>query len=261
MKINFSKYQGTGNDFIMLNNLKGIYDELSIPQIQFLCDRKFGIGADGLIKISNTINADFEMDYYNSDGSKSFCGNGARCSVKFAESIGLDVFKTSFLAIDGRHQASLSEETVSLKMNDVRQIKIVKNDFEIYTGSPHYIKFVENSLDVNVVEEGKKIRYAMEYNEKGINVNFVEILSENELEVATYERGVENETLSCGTGVVASAIAYASMKNLKGNHLIRIHTKGGKLYVSLQVNPDGSFFNINLIGPATFVFEGEIEVE
>lgn len=260
MNIYFYKYQGTGNDFIMLDNLDGQYDELSIPQIQFLCDRKFGVGADGLIKISKASDADFEVDYYNSDGSKSFCGNGARCSVKFAHFLGLDVSKTRFLAIDGHHEASLQESIVSLKMIDVREIKTIGNDLELFTGSPHYIRFVDNSLNLNVVEEGRKIRYTMEYQEEGINVNFVEILKENELEVATYERGVEDETLSCGTGVTAAALAYAKKQNLSSDQLVYIHTKGGKLSVSFQVNPDGSFSNVHLIGPAEFVFEGEIEL-
>lgn len=258
MKIHFSKYQGTGNDFILLDNLNGQYDSLSIPQIQFLCDRKFGIGADGLIKISKANNADFEVDYYNSDGSKSFCGNGARCSVKFARSLGIDVTNTNFLAIDGHHEASLENQLVSLKMIDVNKINKIANDFELYTGSPHYIRFVENSLDINVFEEGRKIRYTMEYNEEGINVNFVEIIGANELEVATYERGVEDETLSCGTGVVAASLAYASQQKLSGFQKTQIHTKGGKLSVSFQVNPNGSFSNVFLIGPAEFVFEGEV---
>lgn len=260
MRLHFYKYQGTGNDFIMLNNFDGKYDQLTIAQIQFLCDRKFGIGADGLIKLNKAIDANFEVDYYNSDGSKSFCGNGARCSVKFAHFLGVDVTKTLFFAIDGHHEASLQNDIVALKMIDVREIKCISNDFELFTGSPHYIRFVENSLDLNVVKEGRKIRYSMEYQEEGINVNFVEILAENELEVATYERGVEDETLSCGTGVTAAALAYAKKENLSGDQLVRIHTKGGKLSVSFQINPDGSFSNVHLIGPAEFVFEGEIVV-
>lgn len=260
MKITFSKYQGAGNDFIMLNNFSGEYDHLSLEQINYLCDRKFGIGADGLIKINQSKIGAFELDYYNSDGSKSFCGNGARCSVAFVEKLGLDVSNISFLAVDGEHQASKKGELISLKMNDVNKIESIQEDFELSTGSPHYVRFVENSIDLNVFEEGRKIRYSIDYKENGINVNFVEILTENEIEVATYERGVEDETLSCGTGVVASAIVYIKKMNALGQHEIIVHTKGGKLKVSFNHSSKDLFQDIYLIGPAIHVFDGIIEI-
>lgn len=260
MKLKFSKYQGTGNDFIMLDNLSGQYDALTIPQIQYLCDRKFGIGADGLIKISKAKDYAFEVDYYNSDGSKSFCGNGARCAVAFVQTLGIDSKQVVFTAIDGLHEASKEKELISLKMNDVEGIKRISEDFELYTGSPHYIRFVENAVDFDVFNEGRKIRYSATYKEQGINVNFVEILNENELEVATYERGVENETLSCGTGVTAAALAYAQKVNLLGKHEILIHTKGGKLKVAFDRTSTTHFESIYLIGPAVHIFDGEIEV-
>ncbi|MES2589488.1 MAG: diaminopimelate epimerase [Bacteroidota bacterium] len=260
MKLKFSKYQGTGNDFVMLDNLSGEYNDLTLNQIQVLCDRKFGVGADGLIKLSKNSNGAFEMDYYNSDGSKSFCGNGARCTIAFAEKLGIDVSDVTFSAIDGIHQASKIDSLISLKMNDVNKIKSLSSDFELNTGSPHYIRFVENSLDINVYEAGRKIRYSVDYMENGINVNFVEILKENEIEVATYERGVEDETLSCGTGVVASALAYAKKVNLIGENEIIIHTKGGKLKVKFNCISENHFENIFLIGPAIHVFDGEMEV-
>jgi diaminopimelate epimerase len=261
MKLKFSKYQGTGNDFIMLDNLSGFYDLLSVPQIQFLCDRKFGIGADGLIKISKASEVEFEVDYYNSDGSKSFCGNGARCSVAFAQSLGINSNHVIFSAIDGLHEAQKKEDLVSLKMNNVHEIKEIVSDFELYTGSPHYIRFVDNTLNLNVFQEGRKIRYSPEYQENGINVNFVEELSEKELEVATYERGVEDETLSCGTGVTAAALAYAQKKGLYGKQEIRIHTKGGKLKVAFERTGEDDYVNIFLIGPAIHVYDGEIELK
>jgi diaminopimelate epimerase len=261
MKLKFSKYQGTGNDFIMLDNLSGFYDSLSVPQIQFLCDRKFGIGADGLIKISKASEVEFEVDYYNSDGSKSFCGNGARCSVAFAQTLGINSNHVIFSAIDGLHEAQKKEDLVSLKMNNVHEIKEISSDFELYTGSPHYIRFVDNTLNLNVFHEGRKIRYSPEYQENGINVNFVEELNDNELEVATYERGVEDETLSCGTGVTAAALAYAQKKGLYGKQEIRIHTKGGKLKVAFERTGEDDYINIFLIGYAVHVFEGEIELK
>jgi diaminopimelate epimerase len=260
MKIKFSKYQGTGNDFIMLDNLSGEYDSLTIPQIQFLCNRKFGIGADGLIKISKAENLAFEIDYYNSDGTKSFCGNGARCSVAFAQTLGINSNHVVFTAIDGLHEAQKKEEMVSLKMNNVLEIREKGEDFELFTGSPHYVRFVENSLDINVFQEGRKVRYSPEYQEEGINVNFVETLNSKELLVTTYERGVENETLSCGTGVTAAALAYAQKNELFGKHEILIHTKGGKLKVVFNRISDDEYFDVYLIGPAVRVFSGEIDI-
>ncbi len=267
MEINFSKYQGTGNDFVMLNNLRGEYSNLTVKQIEILCDRKFGVGADGLIKINASDGFAFEMDYYNSDGSKSFCGNGARCSVSFAESLGVDIEKVDFAAIDGKHEASKmpteSGKLISLKMNDVSEINSVNADFVLNTGSPHYIRFVENSLDIDVFEEGRKIRYSQPYNELGINVNFVEVLTEidsanHQIEVATYERGVENETLSCGTGVTAAVLAFAKKYNLTGENEVLVHTKGGKLTVKFNQISYDHFENIYLIGPAIHVFDGTI---
>lgn len=261
MIIKFAKYQGTGNDFIMLDNLSGKYEGLTIDQIQFLCDRKFGVGADGLIKISKSDEANFEVDYFNSDGTKSFCGNGARCSVAFAESLGISVDKVNFMAIDGMHSAMKENDLVYLKMSDVSEIKAIGKDFELNTGSPHYVRFVNNCLEIDVFEEGRKIRYSSEYQEEGINVNFVEELQNNEIEVVTYERGVENETLSCGTGVTAAALVYAIKNKLFGLHEISIHTKGGKLKVSFDRKGEQEFKEIFLIGPVQYVFSGEIDLQ
>lgn len=264
MKLNFSKYQGTGNDFIMLDNRSGRYDNLHLDQVRFLCDRKFGVGADGLIKISKDGNTAFEVDYYNSDGSKSFCGNGARCAVAFAEMLGVPASNIVFTAIDGLHEAQMKvvgkDKLIYLKMGNVHETHIKGPDFVIDTGSPHYIRFVPNSLDLDVVHEGRKVRYAPEYQEEGINVNFVEILADNEIEVTTYERGVEDETLSCGTGVTAAALAYAQQEKLFGKQVVKIHTKGGKLQVSFERTGDSDFVDIFLIGPAAHVFDGEIDL-
>lgn len=259
MEINFHKYQGTGNDFVMLDNLDGKYNHLTVDQIQLICDRRFGIGADGLICINKHENYAFEIDYSNSDGSKSFCGNGARCSVAFATSLGIDCESITFLAIDGEHQAKLTQKTIAIEMQNVIEVKEINGDFELNTGSPHYIRFIENSEILNVVDFGKKVRYSENYQENGINVNLVQ-QNGNAIHVETYERGVEDETLSCGTGVTAAAIACAYKEKQLGFNEYEITVKGGKLKVSFVLEDDFSFTNIWLSGPAEFVFKGKIHV-
>lgn len=260
MIVRFSKYQGTGNDFVLLDNLSGRYNDMSIEVIQFLCDRRFGIGGDGVIKINSHETADFEMDYYNSDGSKSFCGNGARCSVVYAETLGLDISNTTFSAIDGLHHASRIGEVISLEMKDVLEISSRGKDFVIHTGSPHYVRFINDINSVDIVDFGKEIRFSPEFSTEGINVNLVQVTSDKCLIVNTYERGVEDETLSCGTGVTACALAYGFQNNLLGKQVIDIKVKGGELKVSFLQKNQGEFYNIQLIGPATFVFTGEMNV-
>ncbi len=260
MKISFSKYQGTGNDFVMLDNLNGQYDSLTIPQIQLICDRRFGVGSDGLIKINSHNSSDFEVEYFNSDGSKSFCGNGARCSVAFAETLGVNVSDTSFLGIDGLHKASKNQDVISLEMGDVSEIRKIENDFVIYTGSPHYIRFIDAINDLDIVQFGKRVRYSEEFKNEGINVNLVEIVDANNLIVNTYERGVEDETLSCGTGVTACVLAFAYQTQLLGEHKVSVKVKGGNLSVFFNQETLGKFTTIHLIGPGQFVFSGEINV-
>ena len=260
MKISFSKYQGTGNDFVMLDNLNGQYNSLTIPQIQQICNRRFGIGADGLIKINSYKSGDFEVEYFNSDGSKSFCGNGARCSVAFAEILGVNVLNTTFLGIDGLHNASKNEDVISLEMGNVSDVKRMNEDYVIYTGSPHYIRFVKSINEFDVVQFGKDIRYSDDFKKEGVNVNLVEVVDCRSLIVNTYERGVEDETLSCGTGVTACVLAYAHQTNLIGDHKVSVKVKGGDLQVSFLQESLGVFKNIYLIGPGEFVFSGEINV-
>ena len=259
MEINFHKYQGTGNDFVMLDNLDGKYNHLTVDQIQLICDRRFGIGADGLICINKHENYAFEIDYSNSDGSKSFCGNGARCSVAFATSLGIDCESITFLAFDGEHQAKLTQKTIAIEMQNVIEVKEINGDFELNTGSTHYIRFIENSEILNVVDFGKKVRYSENYQENGINVNLVQ-QNGNAIHVETYERGVEDETLSCGTGVTAAAIACAYKEKQLGFNEYEVTVKGGKLKVSFVLEDDFSFTNIWLSGPAEFVFKGTIHV-
>lgn len=263
MKITFQKYQGAGNDFVMLDNFSGQYDELSISAIQQLCDRRFGIGGDGLIKINRSAEFDFEVDYYNSDGSKSFCGNGARCSVAFVhENILTDKKSYTFSAIDGVHTGEYSTEHVTIDMRDVAQIE-VHGDlcFELNTGSPHYIQFDKMIDEKNIVELGREIRYSERYKEQGINVNWVESDGTDGLKIRTYERGVENETLACGTGVTAAALAfhhrfYTEHKNM----YVPVKAKGGDLAVKFSFHPKTGYSNIYLIGPAEYVFKGEAEI-
>lgn len=255
--IKFYKYQATGNDFILIDN-RDIQLKLTSAQIKKLCDRKFGIGSDGLILIQNHHDYDFEMIYYNPDGSQSLCGNGSRCAVNFARHLGIIEKTTSFLAFDGEHKAQvLDNEEVRLKMGDVQNVRLMADGMFIDTGSPHLIKYVINVQNYRVYDEGKTIRNGGLFKEAGVNVNFVEITGDSEIFVRTYERGVENETLSCGTGVTAAAIA-SSHKGLESP--VTVNTLGGKLAVEFTKNDDGSYSDVYLIGLAEKVFEGTIEM-
>lgn len=254
----FYKYQGTGNDFVLLDNRKQEY-LLTSAQIKHICDRHFGVGADGLMLLENQDCYDFKMVYYNSDGNEStMCGNGGRCISAFAKKLGLVFTEAKFIAIDGEHAAYFEDEIVSLKMNDVQTIKVNETYFQLNTGSPHYVHFTEYVDELDVKKEGKLIRYSPMFKEEGINVNFVEKLNEHTIFVRTYERGVEDETLSCGTGVTASAISLIHDK--KGSHEINIETLGGKLSVKLENINGQTFENIWLKGKAEFIFEGEINL-
>jgi len=255
-KIEFYKYQGTGNDFVVVDNRsqKLYRNDKSIAQK--LCDRKFGVGSDGLILIENHDEYDFEMIFFNPDGSQSMCGNGSRCAVKFAHYLGIIGDQTTFLSTDGVHEASIDGDIVRLSMRDVAQSEInsFPEHFTINTGSPHYVIFASNIKDKNVKEEGASIRYSDEFAANGINVNFVEKQSKNKISVRTYERGVENETLSCGTGVTACAIAHVLHGGVSP---VEIETLGGQLSVEFELE-NGSAKNVWLIGPAMNVFKGEI---
>lgn len=258
MTFSFTKYQGTGNDFIMIDCTSIKNFKLDNDEISDLCERRFGIGADGIILISEHPTLDFKMTYYNADGSQSFCGNGARCAVQFAKSLGLFKTKTNFEAIDGEHTAIIIDNLISLKMNDVLSYTKDETAFIIDTGSPHYVKFVADVDDEDIIEYGKNIRYSKKYKANGINVNLVEVLADNELEMLTYERGVEDETYSCGTGATAAALAFSLVLDYDDID-VKIFVKGGELFVKAERNND-SFDNIHLIGPAEEVFKGEINI-
>lgn len=258
MHIQFCKYQATGNDFVLLDNRDQSFDGLNQESIALLCDRRFGIGADGLMTLNNKEGYDFEMKYFNADGAPgSMCGNGGRCIVAFASRCGIDQDEYKFLAYDGDHLAKKISDGVSLKMNDVAEIRHDGDAVVLDTGSPHYISFVKDVEGVDVFNRGKGIRNSDKYISKGINVNFVEQVDADTIYVRTFERGVEDETFSCGTGVTASALASATDAN--GRFEFRIKTKGGKLSVSFDKGEDG-FKNIWLTGPADFVFSGEINL-
>jgi diaminopimelate epimerase len=257
-KIEFYKYQGTGNDFVVVDNREKSLDRNDRSIAQNLCDRKFGVGSDGLILIENHSEYDFEMVFFNPDGSQSMCGNGSRCAVKFAQFLGIIQNETTFLSTDGVHEASIEGDIVRLSMHDVDQSRMqdFSDHLTINTGSPHYVLFTSNLKDKDIKEEGSAIRHSKEFAAEGINVNFVEKQSESEISVRTYERGVENETLSCGTGVTACAIAHVMHG---GKSPVKIETLGGSLSVEFKLT-EGKAENVYLIGPAKKVFKGEIEL-
>ncbi|PTM01286.1 MAG: diaminopimelate epimerase [Bacteroidetes bacterium] len=254
----FFKYQGTGNDFVMIDNRHQNFDKNDTKLIAHLCDRRFGIGGDGLILLENYDTSDFRMVYFNSDGNESsMCGNGGRCIMHFAHYLGIVDDEAAFMAIDGLHNAKIVGDKVHLQMQDVLSIEKRNNYVFLNTGSPHHVERCKNVNGLNVREEGSKIRYSNLYKEEGSNVNFVEKIDEITFKVRTYERGVEDETLSCGTGVTAVALAMYYIGETEKN-MLTIDTKGGELSVSFS-NNNGSFDDIWLIGPATQVYKGEIE--
>ena len=291
MTIPFVKYQGTGNDFVLIDNRTGAWQDylaMQVPQhfagerelVAHICHRRLGIGADGLMLLQNKEGFHFEMVYFNSDGGlSSMCGNGGRCIAAWAFSLGLGDDSLQFWAPDGTHEARKTNDGkgIALNMNPVSRVQQINtNDWELNTGSPHYVSFQDNDIQqLALVDWAKNIRYNEPYTNLGINVNAVNILDENTISMRTYERGVEDETLSCGTGVCAAAISFVQRSGMQlnpfesgqphteansnevQNHLIEVITPGGTLQVSLQ-RDQNNYDHIVLIGPATFVFQGQL---
>ncbi len=257
MTLNFAKYQATGNDFILLNGFGSSFN-LSTEQIKFLCNRHFGIGADGLIIIRPNSQADFFMEFFNPDGSiASFCGNGGRTAVRFAYELGIINQNTTFSALDGLHKAQVIDNQI-IKLQLKNSFPPEKNPFGYFinTGTEHLVLFVDKNLEnLNIIPQAKKIRYHKIFAPNGTNVNFVQIIDDKTILVRTYEKGVENETLSCGTGTTAAALTFAFLHHKKPP--IYVITKGGKLTVDFSFNQN-TFKNVFLIGPAIKVFTGSI---
>ena len=262
MKLDFYKYQGTGNDFVMIDQREQIFIQHNDQAlIRNLCDRRFGIGADGLILLEKSNLCDFNMVYFNADGKQStLCGNGGRCIIRFGHDLGLYAKFTTFEAVDGMHKGRILDSgKVSLQMSNTAKPKSFdENKFELNTGSPHLVIFCDRQPE-SIKDAGAKIRYSPEYTVQGINVNFV-LEGEKVIDVATYERGVEDETYSCGTGVAAAALALSTKMEKFGDIKTDVETKGGSLSVTFRREVDGSYSDIWLTGPATMVFKGSIDI-
>ena len=260
MQLEFYKYQGTGNDFVMIDNRSGFFPKEDVQLVSRLCDRRFGIGADGLILLENDTETDFKMVYYNSDGNpSSMCGNGGRCLVAFAKDLNVIKDNCTFIATDGLHHATVANDgIVSLQMIDVADIKKEADYTFMNTGSPHHVQLVDDLEHYNVKENGAALRYGPLYGAAGSNINFVKKINEDTFSLRTYERGVEDETLACGTGATAVAIAMNATGQTNASS-INLNVEGGKLAVSFE-KMGHLFTNVFLIGPAKFVFKGVIEI-
>jgi diaminopimelate epimerase len=257
VKIDFYKYHGNGNDFILFDNRSGQIN-FSTDQIKALCHRRFGIGSDGIILIENHEDCDYNMVFYNPDGSQSFCGNGSRCALHLAKELSIIDRDARFLAIDGFHEGIIDENGSSIHMKDVQEIEVGNDYYFLNTGSPHYVKIVPSIENIDVYTEGRQIRYNDRFKQEGTNVNFVE-LSDGKVKSRVYERGVENETYSSGTGTTAVAISSYLKQESLGEKIV-VETKGGPINVTFKYDGNGQFTNIWLIGHASPVYKGQIEI-
>ncbi|AUD07384.1 diaminopimelate epimerase [Spirosoma pollinicola] len=257
--MDFFKYQGTGNDFVVVDDRNGTFPASNQALVEQLCHRRFGVGADGLILLQKDTDYDFRMVYFNADGAEgSMCGNGGRCIVRFAHDLGVFDQEVRFLAVDGEHKAVVNADSVSLKMSPVSGIEDRNGLTFLNTGSPHVVVFVDDLESLDVVAEGRAIRYSDSFKPGGTNVNFAQVLDDKSVFVRTYERGVEDETYSCGTGV--TAVALVAHQQVKMVSPVMIKTIGGNLRVSFNHLDNGGFDDIYLIGPAERVFAGTITV-
>jgi diaminopimelate epimerase len=262
MLLKFYKYHGAGNDFIMIDCRNSDESFFSNERVKFLCDRHFGIGADGLILLLKDNTDEFRMKYFNSDGMEgTMCGNGGRCITTFAHDLGIIKKSTVFTGIDGSHRAEIIRPgLISLKMTDVKGVKEFPDGYLVDTGSPHFVTFRKSVSDIDVYSEGRNLRHQQRFANAGVNINFVEDVSQNVCRMRTFERGVENETLACGTGAVAAAISsYCRQKTDKNSYSIEV--PGGTLTVRFNPHDNMSFTDVWLEGPVKFVFKGEISLD
>jgi len=261
--VNFAKYQASGNDFIILDNRQGEYQWIKTDHVKQLCDRHFGIGADGLLTINPHDQYEVNIDYRNADGSRSLCGNGSLCAINYLWRQ-LQHPIASFMAFDGVHFVEIGTNGLSISMSDVESLKRIDDDYEMNTGSPHYIHFTHPVNEFDIVKYGKELRYSDTYKEHGTNVNAVEELRFGHIFIRTYERGVEDETLSCGTGATACALAYAHQQNKLGRNKIRVHTIGHQTpqqHIEITFNyTNNRFSDIQFYNHAEFVFQGIMQL-
>lgn len=253
--ISFYKYQGAGNDFIMIDNRNDLISKDKEKMAIKLCERRFGLGSDGLIFIEADKDVDFNMNFFNPDGSQSFCGNGSRCAVKFAKYLNaFEGDKTDFKAIDGIHSAELIDGNVKVSIQNVLSYDKYEDDYYMHTGSPHYMKFYNNVDEEDLILISREIRYSEKFKPGGTNVNFIQKVNNYTIKIRTYERGVENETYACGTGATACALTQAIVEEIpRGN--IKVKAKGGDLSVDFVQDSSG-FSDVWLEGPAEFVYKG-----
>jgi diaminopimelate epimerase len=262
MLVHFSKYHGTGNDFIMIDGRRQDCSSLDMKLIHRLCDRRFGVGGDGLILLEESLSSDFTMRYFNADGREgSMCGNGGRCITAFAHKLGIISRQTTFEGNDGKHTASIdSGGLIRLKLVDVKKVERLEDGFLLDTGSPHFVQFIDKLDELDVQRKGAEIRHQSRFGLEGVNVNFVESgKTTGNIAVRTFERGVEDETWSCGTGVSAAAIS-AGIHLGSDNLSFQIRTRGGSLQVDFRTNDQKEFTDIFLTGPASHVYDGTIEI-
>lgn len=258
--LRFYKYQGTGNDFVMFDNREGGFPGDDTALISRLCDRKFGIGSDGVILLNSHPDHDFEMVYHNADGSVAMCGNGSRCAVHLAHHLNMIGSETTFQAHDGVHTARIEGDRVTVNLSDVSRVESYEDGYFLNTGTRHFVRILpENELlsDYDVLSEGKKIRYDNRFMPEGTNASFVQTINDK-VHMRIYERGVENETLSSGTGVTAVALALAYAQDLSSP--VTVQTQGGAITISFERNGSGKFGQVFMAGPAVMAFEGTVFV-
>ena len=257
MRMKFYKYQGAGNDFVLVDDRAGTFPSADTELVRAMCDRRRGVGADGLILLQNDPQYDFRMVYYNSDGREStMCGNGGRCIAAFAGALGLGrAGNMVFRAVDGRHEAKVADREICLGMKEIDSVSDEGTYCFLDTGSPHYVTFVDDVRAVDVRSRGRAIRQDGRFAAMGgTNVNFAEV-KDGKIFLRTYERGVEDETLACGTGAVAVAVAAHFTGRVSGEEVC-LAALGGPLRVSFRAGQDGRYTHVRLTGGAEKVFDG-----